>query len=38
MKQMATTMSFSSTIIDDGNTAVLEPVGRGIAGAGQAAG
>jgi cyclic pyranopterin phosphate synthase len=28
MKQMATTMSLSSTIIDDGNTAVLEPVGE----------
>jgi cyclic pyranopterin phosphate synthase len=26
MKQMATTMSLSSLIIDDGNTAVLEPV------------
>jgi cyclic pyranopterin phosphate synthase len=26
MKQMATTMFLSSTIIDDGNTAVLEPV------------
>src|SRR3979411_1754582 len=28
MKQMATTMSLSSLIIDDGNTAVLEPEGR----------
>src|SRR5580704_14866896 len=28
MKHMATTMSLSSTIIDDGNTAVLEPVGE----------
>jgi cyclic pyranopterin phosphate synthase len=28
MKQMATTMSLSSLIIDDGNTAVLEPVGE----------
>src|SRR3981189_2629137 len=27
MKQMATTMSLSSLIIDDGNTAVLEPEG-----------
>src|SRR3982074_1996259 len=28
MKQMATTMSLSSLIIDDGNTAVLEPEGQ----------
>jgi cyclic pyranopterin phosphate synthase len=28
MKQMATTMSLSSLIIDDGNTAVLEPEGE----------
>src|SRR5258705_8983258 len=28
MKQMATTMSLSSVIIDDGNTAVLEPEGQ----------
>jgi cyclic pyranopterin phosphate synthase len=27
MKQMAATMSFSSVILDDGNTAVLEPTG-----------
>jgi cyclic pyranopterin phosphate synthase len=27
MKQMAATMSFSSVILDEGNTAVLEPVG-----------
>jgi cyclic pyranopterin phosphate synthase len=30
MKQMATTMSLSSLIIDDGNTAVLEPVGEAL--------
>src|SRR3984893_16943209 len=30
MKQMATTMPLSSTIIDDGNTAVLEPVGEAL--------
>jgi len=28
MKQMAATMSFSSLILDDGNTAVLEPMGE----------
>ena len=30
MKQMATTMSLSSLIIDDGNTAVLEPEAEGL--------
>ena len=30
MKQMATTMSLSSLIIDDGNTAVQEPVGEAL--------
>jgi cyclic pyranopterin phosphate synthase len=30
MKQTATTMSLSSLIIDDGNTAVLEPVGGAV--------
>jgi cyclic pyranopterin phosphate synthase len=30
MKQMATTISLSSLIIDDGNTAVLEPVGEAL--------
>src|SRR5438445_3774022 len=30
MKQMATTMSLSSVIMDDGNTAVLEPEAEGL--------
>jgi cyclic pyranopterin phosphate synthase len=35
MKQMATTMSLSSLILDDGNTAVLEPVGKALTAPGR---
>jgi cyclic pyranopterin phosphate synthase len=35
MKQMATTMFLSSLILDDGNTAVLEPVGKALSAPGR---